>query len=375
MSEQRVRVGVIGAGRFAEECHVPGVQAHPHGEVVALCARNHERVQAMAARLGVPQVFTDYRELLASADIDAVIVATPDALHLPVTLAALEAGKHVLCEKPLAMNAEEAQRMADAARRTGLVNMVAFTFRYTRALPELRRLVREGIIGMPFQVMLQVYWGNVIAPQTSLTWREESGQSSAGIWGDAGAHLFDALAYAVAPAETICAQMMIVPREAGSAQPDSVDSATALARLRLPAGIYDTSPQGPTRASGYADREAGTVHVSLMTTRVARPRGPMHDLQVIGTKGSLGMPLFRGQHEYLSILRPGAADWAELPLPDDAYTDQPLALQRMVGAFVDAVLRGHDNPDQDADFQAGLHSQKAIEAGLRSASNGSWEQI
>src|SRR5579871_4835451 len=95
MSERRVRVGVVGAGTFAEQAHIPGIQVHPQGEVVALCARNRERVAALAARYGVPGVHTDYRELIAQPDIDAVSVATPDVLHAPVALAALEAGKHV----------------------------------------------------------------------------------------------------------------------------------------------------------------------------------------------------------------------------------------------------------------------------------------
>ncbi len=374
MNEQRVRVGVIGAGRFAEECHVPGVQAHPRGEVVALCARNRERAAAMAARLNVRHVYTDYQELLARSDIDAVILATPDALHLPVTLAALEAGKHVLCEKPLAMNADEAHRMVDAAQRSGLVAMVAFTFRYTRALPELRRLLREGVIGRPFQVILQVYWGGIITPGMSLTWREQAVQSAAGIWGDAGSHLFDALSYAVAPAEAVCAQLMIVQRDEGPAQPDTIDSISALARLRLPAIAYNLLPN-PAAAAPLADRDLGAVHVTLMATRVAHPRGPVHEMQVVGTKGALGLPLFRGQHEYLSILRPGASSWEELPLPNDAYTDQPLALRRMVAAFIDAVRRGHLNPDQDADFAAGLHAQRALEAGIRSASSCCWESV
>src|SRR5947209_8778580 len=184
MSERRVRVGVVGAGRFAAECHVPGVQAHPRGEVVALCARNRERTAALAARLGVPEVYTDYRELIARPDVDAITVATPDALHRPVAVAALEAGKHVFCEKPLAMNVAEARTMVEVADRSGQVAMVAFTFRYARALQELRRLLRQGAIGTPFHVAMQVHWGGIVAAGAPLTWREQAGESAAGIWAD-----------------------------------------------------------------------------------------------------------------------------------------------------------------------------------------------
>jgi predicted dehydrogenase len=376
MSERRVRVAVIGAGRFAEQAHIPGLQTHPRAEVVALCARNRERTEAMARRFGVPDVHTDYQEVLARDDVEAVTVATPDALHLPVALAALQAGKHVFCDKPLAMNAGEAQRMVEAAKQAGLVNMVAFTFRYMRALPELRRLLREGAIGTPFQATLQVYWGGIISPGATLTWRDQAEHSAAGMWGDGGSHLFDALAYALAPAEEVCAQMMIVPREEGTAQPDSVDIATGLARLRLPAG-YGGRPGSPAGSDpgAFADREQGTVHAALTSSRVSQPRGPVHEMQVVGTRGSLGIPLNRGAHEYISILRPGASSWEELPLPDDARTDQPLALSRMMRAFVEAVLRGAPDPEHDPTFAAGLHAQLAMEAGLRSTRSGRWETV
>ena len=371
MSERRVRVGVVGAGRFAEECHVPGMQAHPQGEVVALCGRNRERVAAMAARLGVSDVHTDYRELVARSDIDAITVAVPDDLHLPVTLAALEAGKHVFCEKPLAMNADEARRMVEAAERTGLVAMVAFTFRYSRALMALRRALREDVIGVPFQISVQVHWGVLADAYETLTWREQAAQSAAGIWADAGAHLFDAVAYALAPVRDVCAQMMVVPRGPGVAQPDSVDLATCLARLRLP-----QEPGGaPGQPSGYADREPGTVHVTMQMSRVDQPPAPSDEIEVVGTRGALRISLTRGAHEWARVLRLGAERWDDLPLPDDAGSGQPLALTRMMGAFVDAVLRGRLDPDQDPAFAAGLHAQLALDAGLRSAREGRWQSV
>lgn len=369
MAERRVRVGVVGAGTFAEECHVPGIKAHPRGEVVALCGRNRERVAAMAARLGVPDVHTDYRELVARPDLDAVTVATPDDLHLPVTLAALQAGKHVFCEKPLAMNAAEARRMTEAAERAGLVAMTAFTFRYSRALMALRQLLREGAIGAPFHVGVQVHWGRLAATRTALTWREGAAQSAAGIWADGGAHLFDAIAYALAPVREVCAQMMIVPHGPGAAQTESIDLATCLARLRLPAGGAAGEP------SGYADREQGTVHVSMLMSRVDAPEAPSDEMQVLGTHGAARIPLTRGASEWLRLRRADGAAWEAFPLPDDAATGQPLALTRMMGAFVDAVLRGRLDPAQDPGFAAGLHAQLALDAGLRSARENRWVAV
>ena len=361
-----VRVGVIGAGRFAEQAHIPGLQAHPAGEVVALCARNRERTKAMAERFGVPRVYTDYHELLAQPDIEAVTVATPDAMHLPVALAAFDAGKHVFCEKPLAKDAAEARRMAEAAERSGLVNMVAFTFRYTRALPALRRLIREGALGTPCAANLHVHWGGVGFPRGSLSWRETAEASAAGIWGDGGSHLFDALAYVLAPAEAVCAQMMIVPRDPGVPQPDSIDYATCLARLRV-GGSGEPAP-------AFSDRQRGAVQATLLTSRIETPVAGGDEVQVIGTDAVASVALNRGMRERASIRRRGAG-WEDLPLGEDAYTDEPRALPRMLGAFLEAVARGALDADQDPSFRAGLHAQEAIDAAIRSARHARWEDV
>src|SRR5581483_2768546 len=117
---------------------------------------------------------------------------------------------------------------------------------YTHALSTLRQLLRAGTIGEPFHVAMQVHWGSLV-PGAALTWRDQAAQSTAGIWADGGSHLFDALAYVLAPAQQVCAQMMIVPRGQGEEQPDSVDLANALARLRLAGSAAGA-------ASGLADR-------------------------------------------------------------------------------------------------------------------------
>jgi predicted dehydrogenase len=96
---------------------------------------------------------------------------------------------------------------------------------------------------------------------------------------------------------------------------------------------------------------------------------------VVGTRGAVHVSLTRGQHERVSLLRAGSGTWEDVALLDDATTDQPLALVRMMGAFVDAVLRGHLDPQQDPGFVNGLHTQLALDAGLRSARSGRWEDV
>ena len=114
-----VRVGVIGTGAFAEACHLPGLQAHSQAKVAAICGRNYERTRALAVRFGIPAVYTDYRELCARTDIDAVTIVTPNVAHADQAVTALQHGKHVLCEKPLGRTTAEAGLMLDAAIVSG----------------------------------------------------------------------------------------------------------------------------------------------------------------------------------------------------------------------------------------------------------------
>jgi predicted dehydrogenase len=370
MQSSTVRVGVIGAGNFAEVCHIPGIQAHPQGQVVAICARNRERATALAARLGIPEVYTDYHELLARSDIDAVTIAGPDALHGPATLAAFAAGKHVFCEKPLAMDSGEAEQMVAACARSGRVGMISYTFRYGRALPRLRHLLQEGALGTPCSAVLEVRWGFVGYPGAApIPSRDQAAQSASGAWADAATHLFDALAYLLGVPRAVCAQMMVVAREAGTAQPETVDVATCLALLQLHSG-EDQEPV--VAAAPFADRAPGAVHALLSVTRM---ESGLAEIRLIGTRAVATMALTRGEHEQLRILRSGQTAWEAIPLADDAYTDQPRALARMMGAFVDAVLRGRLDPAHDPSFADGLRAQRAIDAALLSARTGQWQTV
>ncbi len=116
-----LRVGIIGTGGIASGAHIPGYQRTPGVELYAACDVVEERAQAMAEKFSIPHVFTDYEQMLKLPELDVVSVCTPPFAHKDATIAALQAGKHVLCEKPMALNGREAQEMVDAwhaARRT-----------------------------------------------------------------------------------------------------------------------------------------------------------------------------------------------------------------------------------------------------------------
>ena len=111
----KLRVGVIGAGTFAETGHLPGLQSHPQAKVVAICGRRYDHARSLADRFNIPDVHTDYHELCARSDLDAVTIVTSSVEHAKQAITALESGKHVFCEKPMAMTVTEAHEMVRAA--------------------------------------------------------------------------------------------------------------------------------------------------------------------------------------------------------------------------------------------------------------------
>ena len=110
-----VRVGIVGTGWWAETMYLPSLESHQSARITAICGRNSERTAELAERAGGARAFADYHELMVSGETDAVVVATPDDLHCAVTMAALEAGQHVICEKPMANSLADAQAMLEKA--------------------------------------------------------------------------------------------------------------------------------------------------------------------------------------------------------------------------------------------------------------------
>ncbi len=134
-----IGIGVIGAG-FGALVHIPGYRAVPGFEVVGVCSAPADHPQAVADRLGIPFACTDYRAIVGRPDVDLVSIAVPPHLHYDVAMAAIAAGKHVVCEKPIALNAAQARELAAAAKRAGVVNVVNHEFRYHPARAKLREL-------------------------------------------------------------------------------------------------------------------------------------------------------------------------------------------------------------------------------------------
>ncbi len=141
-----MRVGIIGAGGIVQFAHLPGYQRIAGVEVVAISDAVAARAQEMAAKHGIPNVFTDFRDML-ELKLDAVSVCVPNAMHAAAAIAALEAGAHVLCEKPMAMNAAEGERMVATAQRLGKILMMGFNNRFRADTKALKKLIDSGMFG------------------------------------------------------------------------------------------------------------------------------------------------------------------------------------------------------------------------------------
>jgi len=146
---KKVKVGIIGAGSIARHAHVPSFTALDDVEVAAICDPKLDRAKALAKEFDIPKTFADYRKLLREG-VDAVIVAAPNKLHAPVSIAALESGKHVLCEKPLATSKAEVKRMLDAAGKAKRLLMGAFSFRYQAEVQAMAGFIKSGKVGRPY---------------------------------------------------------------------------------------------------------------------------------------------------------------------------------------------------------------------------------
>jgi predicted dehydrogenase len=146
----KLRIGVIGAGRWAESAHLPGFTRSPLGDVVMICDLDAEKARARAKQFNIPEWVTDYEKVLSRPDIDVVDIVTRGDNHEELTFAALEAGKHVLVEKPVCHDYRDVWRAHNLARSKNLKTKVGLTFRYAPAVQYMFELIREGFIGDPY---------------------------------------------------------------------------------------------------------------------------------------------------------------------------------------------------------------------------------
>jgi predicted dehydrogenase len=196
-----VRYAIIGAGAVSDYHHVPGIRLDPRAELVAACDPNEQLLEKRRSDWGISKLTTDYREIAADPDVDAVIIATPNDTHKDISLACTRGGKHQMAEKPLALNFADAAEMYRAARDRGVRHMTAFTYRFAPSMRYLRQLVKSGALGVPRHFRSQRFldW-----PETSWGWRQSKERAGAGDLFDMTIHRIDFAMDLLGPIQSVC---------------------------------------------------------------------------------------------------------------------------------------------------------------------------
>lgn len=357
-----VRIGMIGTSWWMDLAHLPMFNADSRVEMAAICGRNRERAQEMADKYGVKRVFTDYRKMIDEGELDAIVISSPDDLHLEMTTAAIEAGLHVLCEKPLALNTADARTMYEMAEARGVRHMTFFTWRWMPQIRYMRQLVEEGAVGRLYHCHFRFLMGSALG--TDYQWRFDRKRAN-GVIGDSGSHMFDLARYMVGDISEVSARLATnVQRQGLNGQPLDPASDSAMALVEFEGGA------------------SGTVQVSM----VARVDDTFLEQQVAlyGEAGSLISDLTMDAGPSIRLAS-GDDPFQTLEIPpqfmqgidtDQAFFTQfvPMFANQPIGCrlFVDAILK---NRPVVPSFYDGWKAQQIIDAALASHETGCWVDI
>lgn len=328
-----LRFGIVGFGRHAVKRLMPGFALAQRCKVTALSRRDLAQARASADRYGVALAFDSTEALCVSPEVDAVFVASPDALHCADTLAAFRHGKPVLCEKPMAMNAEECRQMVVAAKSAGKMLGVAHIFRFEESVARVRKLLEEASLGHIVHARLEFHYPAV---GHSRTWITDPKLATGGPMADVGIHCIDALRYMLR---------------------DEVRSVTTVAVTDKDSGPMECAA---VMTLVFTRGAMGTISVS---TRAAY-RTP---LEIVGTEATLRADDFLSVECPVTLVRTGG-DGSE----SREEVSNHLAYARQVDAFAAAVLDGTEFP---APGEEGLRNQLVLDAAYRSWRNRRTEAI
>lgn len=341
--------------------YLPALDAHPDCEVVAVCGRRAEPAESFATNWNVPQWFTDPDEMFESTELDAVVIATSNDSHFGLAMEAMERGLHVLCEKPLARNAEEGAAMALKAAVAGVTTMVPFTYHYMPVNRFVKQLVDEGFIGRPHHVNIRYY--TEFGFDDGYSWRFDKEIAGSGIIGDLGSHWIHLARWLLGDVETSL----------------TATSATFVDRAERPDGSdYERCEDSLAMTIKY---ESGAYSV-LQTCAVSwegTPFGQTHHLEIHGDAGTLYAVCDWDTVQEVRGLKRGETGAPKvLPIPDNVWngvrTDTVHNTYRDTFRKTDAMTRGWISAIEDGrritpDFSEGQAVQRVLDAVAASAAN------
>jgi predicted dehydrogenase len=351
-----VRVGVLGAGAWARHAHLPGYRREARCKVVAIADPEFDRARDAAREFDIPSVSADARELFARDDIDAIDVCTPSHTHFELTWGALESGKHVLCEKPVAYDFRDTLRARDLARQKKLKTKVGLTFRYSPAMRYMRELVATGFVGRP--LIFNGYEQNSqwLDPQTPLRQVDhEADQSTLQVSSleGYGAPIID-LAHLMVGSDL--SQVVGTMR---NFIPERVVRATGrMMRMNIDDGDI------------FLGEFANGALCSIQTSFVTIGNYPGIEARIYGETGAVICRLVEefGVCETIKIATPDQVEFREVDVPDRFYPPggskreswRTLFYANLISSFVGEILS--DGPENEGDFGDGAWIQETINA-------------
>jgi predicted dehydrogenase len=356
---KQIGVAIIGCGGVTLQNHLPGLALCPDVKVTALCDTNRECLERARQQTGVQVCSGDYQEVVQRDDVQAVIIATPNIAHPPIAHAAIAAGRHVLCEKPLALNYADAKGMADAADKAGVRHMTAFTYRFVPAMRYLAHAIKKGDLGRPYHYRscrLQD-WGT-----RNLGWRQVKKLAGTGELGDMLSHRIDFAHLLVGPMKRLVANLKQWHPARGGRANDLDDWAAILAEFQNGAtGVLESSKLASGRNESW--RSLDYVEINGSERTFVFITGEWNKLQT----GKLGGPGL----ESIEIPR----EFWKLPNAPRILGDgDPLVTFRFdqTWEFVDAIR--NQRPCVPS-FHDGARAQGVMDAVVKSAETRQWVEL
>lgn len=344
---KKIKVGLIGAGSIAN-FHIHGYKCCKDAQVTAVCDLNKARAQEFAKKYDIPAVYTHYSEMLAKEDLDAVSVATWNNAHAGASIAALNAGKHVLCEKPLAMNSQQAQEMLDASIANNKLLMVGFVRRFAQNTTALKAFISAGDLGEIYSAKVNMVrrWGNPGG------WFSDKSRSGGGALIDLGVHIIDLARYL-----------------SGNPLPVSVYAAT-FSKLGIKPDIVGAEKYTTVEQSNFCDVEdAATALIRfdngmvtyVNVTWVENANDEMF-IHFSGSKGGARLEpvleIYHDKHNYLTNTKPNLK-YQGIDMND--------IFEKETAHFIDCIK---NNTDCICPAQDGLWLMKILDAIYKSAATG-----
>jgi predicted dehydrogenase len=372
--KKELRVGIVGAGfmgrahsnAYIDVAHffdLPGVPV-----MQAACDTNEACLKPFADRFGWKSIETSFEKLLERDDIDLVDICTSNATHLPIAIAAAKAGKHILCEKPMARNAAEAQAMLEVATSAGVIHMVAHNYRRVPAIALAKQLIDQGKLGRIYHFNAVYYQDWLINPQFPFVWRNDIKTSGSGAHGDMNAHIVDLARFLVGEVKEVSGAQEIFVKErpyadgSGKGQVTADDATYFVARFR-----------------------EGALG-SFLCTRFATGQKNFLRLEIFGSNGSIKFNLERlNELEYYSTTElPSEQGFRTILVTESThpYVNAWWPPGHIIGwehTFIhevrDFLVAVDSKSPVHPDFYDGLRCQQVLDAVAESAEHGKWVTI